>query len=124
MPLRGDFNIEYDNDAELLLADMEFFDDDKESEIELKYQILELYNARLEERIKRKQFAIERGLLDIKKQQNADKKRTKEEKEIHNRLKVFMRFLSQSNHEKFVNGFIEERQLRQRLEELKSFRYS
>jgi transcriptional adapter 2-alpha len=24
MPLRGDFDIEWDNDAELLLADMEF----------------------------------------------------------------------------------------------------
>jgi transcriptional adapter 2-alpha len=24
MPLRGDFDIEYDNDAELLLAEMEF----------------------------------------------------------------------------------------------------
>ena len=25
MPLRGDFDVEYDNDAELLLAEMEFF---------------------------------------------------------------------------------------------------
>ena len=24
MPLRGDFDVEYDNDAELLLAEMEF----------------------------------------------------------------------------------------------------
>ena len=30
MPKRGDFDIEYDNDAELLLAEMEFNDDDKE----------------------------------------------------------------------------------------------
>ena len=25
MPLRGDFDVEYDNDAELLLAEMEFY---------------------------------------------------------------------------------------------------
>jgi transcriptional adapter 2-alpha len=66
MPLRGDFDIEYDNDAELLLAEMEFNDDDKESELKMKYKLLEIYNARLDERIKRKKFVIERGLLDLK----------------------------------------------------------
>ena len=66
MPLRGDFDIEYDNDAELLLAEMEFNDDDKESELKMKYKLLEIYNARLDEIIKRKKFVIERGLLDLK----------------------------------------------------------
>lgn len=32
MPKRGDFDIEFDNDAELLLAEMEFNDDDKDFE--------------------------------------------------------------------------------------------
>lgn len=66
MPLRGDFDIEYDNDAELLLAEMEFNDDDKEIELKMKYKLLEIYNARLDERIKRKKFVIERDLLDLK----------------------------------------------------------
>ena len=30
MPKRGDFEVEYDNDAELLLAEMEFTDEDTE----------------------------------------------------------------------------------------------
>ena len=29
MPKRGDFDVEFDNDAELLLAEMEFNDEDK-----------------------------------------------------------------------------------------------
>lgn len=33
MPLRGDFDIEFDNDAELLLAEMEFNEEDKPGEI-------------------------------------------------------------------------------------------
>jgi transcriptional adapter 2-alpha len=66
MPLRGDFDIEYDNDAELLLAEMEFNDDDKPNELNMKYKLLEIYNARLDERIKRKKFVIERGLLDFR----------------------------------------------------------
>ena len=54
-------------DAELLLADMEFFEDDTPENLELKNSVIELYNARLDERIRRKKFVIERGLLDLKK---------------------------------------------------------
>lgn len=63
MPKRGDFDIEFDNDAELLLAEMEFNDDDKQFEIEMKFKVLDIYNQRLDERLKRKQFVIERDLV-------------------------------------------------------------
>jgi len=66
MPKRGDFDQEYDMDAELLLADMEFFEEDTEEQIKLKNSVIDLYNARLDERIRRKKFVIERGLLDLK----------------------------------------------------------
>ena len=122
MPLRGDFNIEYDNDAELLLADMEFFDDDTQSEQELKYNILKLYNEKLDERIIRKKFVIENGLLDVKKQHQLDRKRPKEEREIYSQMKCFMRFCKDQEFQDLVEGLIEEKALRQRLEELKMFR--
>jgi transcriptional adapter 2-alpha len=109
MPLRGDFDIEYDNDAELLLAEMEFNDDDSEYEIDMKYKLLDIYNSRLEERNKRKKFVIERGLLDLKKQSQLDKERTKEEKEIYQMMKVFSRFSSPEEHEKLVQGIIKEK---------------
>ena len=66
LPKRGDFEQEYDMDAELLLADMEFFEDDTPENIELKNSVIELYNGRLDERIRRKKFVIERGLLNLK----------------------------------------------------------
>ena len=44
MPKRGDFDIEFDNDAELLLAEMEFNDDDKQFEIDMKFKVLDIYN--------------------------------------------------------------------------------
>jgi len=53
-------------DAELLLADMEFNEDDTPENVRLKESVIELYNARLDERIRRKKFVIERGLLDLK----------------------------------------------------------
>ena len=122
MPLRGDFNVEYDNDAELLLAEMEFFDDDKKSEVDLKYEILNLYNLKLDERIRRKRFVIENGLLDLKKQQQQERKRPKDERDIYAQMKPFLRFCEGDEFTQLVEGLIEERALRQRLEELKMFR--
>lgn len=60
-------------DAELLLADMEFHDDDSPENIKLKENVLELYSARLDERIRRKKFVIERNLLDLKNVQRTEK---------------------------------------------------
>ena len=69
MPLRGDFDYEYDNDAEALLADMEFEADDHPSERELKLQVIRIYNQKLDTRDSRKRFVIERGIVDFKQQQ-------------------------------------------------------
>ena len=79
-------------DAELLLADMEFNDDDTPENVKLKENVIELYTARLDERIRRKKFVIERGLLDLKNLQRAERKYTKEEREIVNKCKIFARF--------------------------------
>ena len=54
MPLRHEFAVEWDDDAELILADMEFKDDDPDRDQKLK--ILSIYNAKLDERASRKQF--------------------------------------------------------------------
>lgn len=45
-PKRQEFDIEYDNDAEQLLAEMEFKDTDTEDERELKLRILRIYSKR------------------------------------------------------------------------------
>jgi len=122
MPLRGDFDFEYDNEAELLLAEMEFNEDDKPEEIQLKQKILEIYNARLDERIKRKEFVKERDMLNFKKQNAFDRSKTKEEKEIYNLLKIFARFNSQQDHEELVQGIYKEKMLRQKIEEMRFYK--
>ncbi|CAK68971.1 unnamed protein product (macronuclear) [Paramecium tetraurelia] len=122
MPKRGDFDIEFDNDAELLLAEMEFNDDDQPYEIEMKLKVLDIYNIRLDERLKRKNFVIDRDLLNLKKQNNYDKQRSKEEKELHNLMKPFSRFNKHEDHERFVQNLIKEKQLRAKIEELRFYR--
>ncbi|KAL5575844.1 hypothetical protein UlMin_017543 [Ulmus minor] len=62
-PKRQEFDIEYDNDAEQLLADMEFKDTDTEDEHELKLRVLQIYSKKLDERQRRKDFILERNLL-------------------------------------------------------------
>ena len=122
LPKRGDFEQEYDMDAELLLADMEFFDDDTPENIALKNSVIELYNARLDERIKRKKFTIERGLLDLKSQQKKERKKSKEDREIINNLKPFARFHTKEEHQELENLLCKERHLKELIDQLKFFR--
>eukprot|EP00968_Pinguiococcus_pyrenoidosus_P024869 scaffold5138_cov251-Pinguiococcus_pyrenoidosus.AAC.6 len=63
MPLRGDFDHEHENDAEELLADMTFEDEEPEADVELKLQVIRVFNRKLDEREKRKDFVVSRGLL-------------------------------------------------------------
>ena len=46
----------------------------------MKFRLIDIYNHKLDERLKRKEFVITRGLLDLKEQMRLEKNRTKEEK--------------------------------------------
>eukprot|EP01006_Ploeotia_vitrea_P041768 TRINITY_DN66571_c6_g1_i2.p1 TRINITY_DN66571_c6_g1~~TRINITY_DN66571_c6_g1_i2.p1 ORF type:complete len:719 (+),score=379.88 TRINITY_DN66571_c6_g1_i2:58-2214(+) len=163
MPKRGDFDTEYENDAELILADMQFKPEDTQLERELKLKVIEIYNSKLDQRAERKQFILQRGLLQApshslssaaassssassssssaaasssgsKKSSSAssalfsfaassaDKRRTKAERELADRVRVFARFHSKEEHERFVEGLINEQRLRRRIEQLQNQR--
>lgn len=97
-------------------------DDDKPEEIQLKQRILEIYNSRLDERIKRKEFVISRDMLDFKKQNTLDRMRSKEEKEINGVLKIFARFNTKEEQDELVQGIYKEKLLKQRIEELRYYK--
>merc|ERR1711865_85155 len=122
MPLRGEFDVEWDNDAELILADMEFVEGEPQAERDLKLKILEIYNSKLDERAARKKFTLERGLLDFKRLQAFERKRSKEEREITQQMRLLARFHSQEHHEQFVNGLIEEMRIRKKIDQLMKYR--
>jgi transcriptional adapter 2-alpha len=75
----------------------------------MKFRLIDIYNHKLNERIKRKEFVISRKLLDLREQIRLDKTRTKEEKEIYNMMKVFARFNTADDHERLVQGIIKEK---------------
>lgn len=122
MPKREDFVYEWDNEAEDIIADMEITDEDTKKDRELKLWVLEIYCRKLNERERRKMFVHERGLTDVKAHQIAEKKRSKEERDLREKLKVFMRFTLQEDMDKFIKGLVEERELRNRIELLREGR--
>lgn len=88
------------------MAELEFNDDDSQEEIAMKFRIIDIYNQKLNERIRRKDFVIDRGLVDLKEQTRLDKERTRQDKEIYNMMKIFSRFNISEDHEKLVQGII------------------
>lgn len=121
-PKREEFDVEFVNDAELEIAELEFLDDDTESEKNLKLNVLKVYNLQLEEREKRKKFVIERNLLDVKKQMNYERKLSKDDREIYNCLKPFARFMDNSEFHELFEGLVIEKNMRQRLNQLKQYK--
>lgn len=118
MPLRDDYDIEYDNDAELMLKDVDILGDEDEREKELKMCILRAFNRRLDEREKRKQFVLQYELLDYKQIMQQERKRSKEVQEVISKLKPFQRVLPREEYDALVNGMIREVQLRERIQKL------
>ncbi|XP_074307787.1 transcriptional adapter ADA2-like isoform X2 [Silene latifolia] len=114
-PKRQEFEIEYDNDAEQLLADMEFKETDTEAERELKLRVLKIYNRRLDERKRLKDFILERNLLYL---DPFEKNLSPEEKQICQQYRVFMRFHSKEDHEELLRTVIEEHRILKRIQDL------
>lgn len=122
MPRRGDFDIEWDNDAEKLIQDMEFSTSDPLEERQLKIKVLKIYNARLEERERRKQFLIDRNLLDYRKKLEEDNKLPADERDLVNRLRLFARFHSAEEHEEFIQNVLKAKRLRKEISKLQMYR--
>ncbi|XP_050381355.1 transcriptional adapter ADA2-like isoform X2 [Argentina anserina] len=116
---RQEFEIEYDNDAEQILADMEFHDTDTDGDRELKLRVLHVYGKRLDERKRRKDFVLERNLI---RPDPLEKTLSPEVREIYQRFKVFMRFHSNDDHKEFIKSIIEEQQIVKRILDLQEAR--
>jgi len=118
MPKRGEFEVEFDYEAEDLLGDMEYIDPDDAAESSFKDKLIQLYNNRLDHRILRKKLLIERNLL-------LDTKRykSKDEREQNAYYKIFMRFMKSAEHyDRFMSLVTRHRMLSAAIERLVQFR--
>jgi transcriptional adapter 2-alpha len=117
MPLRKDFEIEYENDIEMYLADLEFYEDDKAEDVEIKLKQLEVYNKVLDEREERKNFVIERWPIELENEKKF--KNNIIERTIYQALKPYARLLPPDKHLSLFEGLVKEYILKLKLEELK-----
>jgi hypothetical protein len=92
------------------------------TETELKLKIMEIYNAKLDERECRKAFVIERGLLDYRRLLSMERKRPRDEREVYEAFRPFARFNTPQEHEDLVRGIILEQRLRKRIAQLQEYR--
>ena len=96
--------------------------DDHPSEVELKLKIIEIYNAKLDERERRKAFVVERDLLDYKKHQAVERRRPRDERELVASMRTFARFHSAAEHTAFLEGLLAAMRLRKRIQQLQHYR--
>ncbi|KAF9023968.1 hypothetical protein BDZ89DRAFT_1102588 [Hymenopellis radicata] len=93
----------------------------KES-LAFKLTLMEMYAQRVKKRLDGKAVILDRGLLEHKKMQAADKKRSREERDILHRLRPFSQLQTAKDYEDFSNDILYEALLRHRIAELQSFR--
>ncbi|KAF2748654.1 transcriptional adaptor 2 [Sporormia fimetaria CBS 119925] len=130
MPGRLEFETEYFNEAEEAVQHMQFDPGDgvnprtgeMEPEMELKMAVMDIYNSRLDARVERKKIIFEHNLLEYRKNAAADKKRTKEERDLLNKAKPFARMMKHDDFVKFCDGLTYELQLRQAIAQLYEWR--
>lgn len=122
MPRRGDFDVEWDNDAEQFVADMEFIPGEPQQDKELKLKVLSIYNARLDEREKRKHFVLSRRLYDYRAIQAEEQKLPSDERDLVHRMRLFERFHTPEEHKQFIADLLKAKRLRKEIAKLQMYR--
>ena len=122
MPRREDFDFEHDNDAELLIADMEFSADDSKEDKDLKVEVIKIFNSKLDERQKRKDFILKRKLTNYRENQEQFQKLPADERHLIHRMRLFERFHSVDEHRTFIDNVLKAKRLRKEIAKLQMYR--
>ena len=117
---RKEFDNEFLNDIEVEMSHLEFNENDKmkEKELKIKEDVLKDYNLILKEREKRKKFILEKNMLDMNRQNRIESRLTKEEYNLLLFMKPFHRFFENSEFYDLFGNIIIEQQLKLMLKNL------
>lgn len=119
---RNEFDPEYDHEAESIISELEFPEEEPEEERAAKLRLIQIYNRRLDERAQRYNFALSRGLVNVKRQSAIDRRRAPAERELLGRLRVIARYLPQQQWEALAENVAAEGRLRARIDQLQQYR--
>jgi len=134
MPLRDEFDIEYQQTAELLLCDLQFsipevqalltrlhtpsdYNASSLPQLSLlaKLRVIEQYNKKLDERMRRKQLAKERNYVDWRERHRKWLRGNRSERIIRAQMRPLEVFSSPEQHETIIQALVHEVELDQRL---------
>ena len=133
LPLRREFDVEWDNDAELLVMDVEFVDGEPADERALKLELLKAYNTTLDERERRREFVVAGGGLQAARdpheierqcQRRGQSKYTgvqqQDERALRSAMRPYAHFQNAETHEQLVRDTQEEAALRRHVAQLRA----
>jgi len=116
---RNDFDIEYDDSAELIIADLELNDDDSNEERAIKLNCMRNLTERLKRRELVKDFTNKFGFTKIQQQMDLCRSRTAEELDLIGKMRPLERFFdSPEGFYAFVQSALYEKRLEMRLTQL------
>ncbi|BFZ07448.1 hypothetical protein BsWGS_10487 [Bradybaena similaris] len=126
MPLRDDFEREYDNQAETLISSLSDCPDGDEVDTAIQLAQIYKYRLRLQERDKRKRVAREYGLIAAGapsipknlKTLHSKKKNGKTGRDLQERLKPFSQFHTKAEHQLLLDNIRREKEIKARIKEL------
>ena len=115
---RKDFDIEFKNEAEIQLSELEFNNEDTPAQIRINYKNLKNYNNILDEREERKRIVEEKNLYDVRKQINFDKKISNQDREIYQNVKTSLKYLTREQFLFLYESNVLEKNIKARLNQL------
>lgn len=117
MPLRGEFELPYNDQAEVPVATIKFDESDTADERQLKMDALQVYLNMLDERAERSAFVANNKLLKWKSQQKLHRGLTDEaDRKMLHKLRALLQVTSKDKWEQFVDGMVRESSLRRAIE--------
>lgn len=81
-----------------------------------------MYNAKLDERERRKEFLLSRGLLDYEKNQKSEERLPRDERDLVRRMRLFERLHTPDEHQQFIADIIKAKRLRKEIAKLQMYR--
>ena len=115
---RKDYDVEFKNEAEIQMSEIEFQENDNKDNIYINYKNLKNYNNILDEREERKNLIIEKNLFDVRKQINFSKRLSKQDKEIFQMMKFNMKYLTKEQFLFVFESNVLEKNIKARLNQL------
>ncbi|XP_076463437.1 transcriptional adapter 2-beta-like [Babylonia areolata] len=129
MPLRDDFEREFDNDSETLVSGLSVNNDDDELDLGFKLSCICKYRMRLRERDRRKRIARSHSLISTSlipnkncKTPTPKRKFFKEDREFVDKMKVCTQFQTSTEVDRLQEGLIKEKEEKARITRMIEFR--